>query len=276
MRPNYIFALFLLFSILLHLLVVNEFDLTPKIEKKPDPISVSVIQKKKPVPTPKPEQKPQQPSKTIDDTPVNEELDTKLDQMEHAPPAKEKPKEEKRAKAEKKGGEEPRKAEKETKVESLAEDKALVEVPKITPEESFSKEQIEGGVLNPDEIIKRYAEEGGDRAGEDSVSMQYVKLKYQSYFYKFARRLYQVWLYPREAAMRGEHGTVRIAFVISKTGMISGINVIRSSGYPDLDREAVLALKKTAGVPLPESYELNYLKVDAYFQYVLGGGFIVY
>lgn len=58
--------------------------------------------------------------------------------------------------------------------------------------------------------------------------------------------------------------------------MISGIRVVESSGYPDLDREAVTALKKTAGVPLPESYNLNFLKVDAYFKYVMNEGFYVY
>lgn len=106
--------------------------------------------------------------------------------------------------------------------------------------------------------------------------MQYVKIKYQSYFYKFSRRLYHVWTYPRESVMRGEQGIVRISFKIAKDGMISGINVIRSSGYPDLDREAVEALRKTAGVPLPDSYDLNFLKVDAYFQYILNKGFVVY
>ena len=273
MRSYYIFIAFLLFSILLHLVVVNEIDLTPEFKKKPDPISVSVVPKDKPQPQAESKQETKRPNKTIEDTPINEELETDVDQMEHVPEVGSE-KEDKKAKADKQG-EQQRKAEKETQVDTLANDKSDIEVPKIAPDKEFSKEQIDG-VLNPDDIIEKYAKEGGKVTGEDSVSMQYVKLKYQSYFYKFSRRLYHVWLYPRDAAMRGEHGTVRIAFVISRTGMISGINVIRSSGYPDLDREAVLALKKTAGVPLPQSYKLNFLRVDAYFQYVLGGGFNVY
>ena len=273
MRSNYIFVIFLLFSILAHLLVVNEFDLTPEVTKKSDPISVSVIPKKKKEPASEQNKEQPKPNKTIENSPLDEELDTKLDQMDAVPAGGEN-QEEKSVKSENKG-EQPRKAEKETEIEALAEDKSDTEVPKVAPEERFSKEQIDG-VLNPDDIIKKYAEEGGDVTGEDSVSLQYVKIKYQSYFYKFARRLYHVWLYPRDAAMRGEKGTVRINFVISRAGMISGIKVIKSSGYPDLDREAVLALKKTAGVPLPKSYELNFLKVDAYFEYVLGGGFNIY
>jgi len=277
MRSNYIFVIFLVLSILLHILLLAQFDLTPKTKPKSEPVSVSVIPKKKPKPQPAPQQKPEvkqnAPKEPIKNIPLDEKLDTKVDQFTPQPDVGKNTEEMKR-KAENEE-QAKRKAEKETKIKSMAEDKTPVEVPKIIPDEKFSKEQLEG-ILNPDDIIEKYATKGGEKEGEDSVSMQYVKLKYQSYFYKFARRLYQVWLYPKDAAYRGEHGTVRISFVISRDGMISSINIIQSSGYPDLDREAVTALKKTAGVPLPDSYKLNFLKVDAYFQYVLGGGFVVY
>jgi len=272
-------ALFIIISFLVHLFIISLLDVIPP-EKKKEKISVRMIEKKKPKPEPpepKPEIREEAPEETFENIPLDEELETKIDQM--APvPDEGLQREESEKQAEEPIPEEQEKKpkkEEESDIAELDEVQAPVEVPKITRKEEPDREKLEG-ILNPNDIIEKYAREGGEVDGEDTVSMQYVKLKYQSYFYKFARRLYQVWLYPRAAAYRGEHGTVRIKFSIARDGMISGIKVVKSSGYPDLDREAVQALKKTAGVPLPPSYELNFLRVDAYFQYVLGGGFNVY
>ncbi|ADD68470.1 TonB family protein [Denitrovibrio acetiphilus DSM 12809] len=282
MRNNKL-LIFIVISIIIHLIVLSLLDLSTPEKEKERPISVSVIPKEKPKPAPKEEPAPEAktPKKTIDDVPLDEDLKTDLDQMAPVPDMGEEQKQMKQ-KSERQGDEPPEKPEetqqrkqKESSKQEIIDDNAPVQLPSVTPKDELSQGQIDD-ILNPEDIIDKYAKGGGMPEGEDSVSMQYVKLKYQSYFYKFARRLYQVWAYPRSAAMRGEQGTVRISFVISKDGMISSIKVLQSSGYPDLDREAVSALKKTAGVPLPESYELNFLKVDAYFQYILGGGYIVY
>ncbi|MGD9808474.1 MAG: TonB family protein [Deferribacterales bacterium] len=275
------FVWFILISVLLHLLILSLLDIQPEKKEEKKPITVSVIPKERPEPTPapepqpapKPEAQPQRPPEPMRDIPLNEDLDTDLDQMapvpEHAAP------EQKQAKGEEPAPE-PKSAPDKSDLQEVPNDNAPVELPEITPwEDRLADKQLDG-ILNPDEIINKYASGGGTPKGEDHVSMQYVKVKYQSYFYKFSRRLYQVWIYPRAAAVRGEQGTVRISFQIARDGMISGINIIRSSGYPDLDREAVEALRKTAGVPLPDSYELNFLRVDAYFQYILNKGFVVY
>jgi len=235
-----------------------------------------MIPKEKPKPKPQPKAKaePQPQPERMKDMPLNEELDTKVDQMTPVPADEPNETEQK-----KQGDEEsaqPKKQQKKSEIETVENDNAPVELPEVEKQRrELTDEQVEN-ILNPNDIIDKYAKDGGQPEGEDHVSMQYVKMKYQSYFYKFSRRLYHVWLYPKDAAYRGEQGTVRISFKIARDGMISGINVIKSSGYPDLDREAVNALRKTAGVPLPESYELNFLKVDAYFQYILNKGFMVY
>lgn len=270
MRKSFLF--FVIISVLLHILMLSVLNLKGPVQKKSEPISVSVIPKKKepPLPAPKPEPKPEpkKPHEIIENTPLDEDLKTDIDQMAPVP------KEGKQSETKKGDGGQEQKHE--TPIREIAPDNSDVDVPKVTEKNSTLTQEQKNSILNPKDIIKKYAEGGEDMQGQDHVSMQYVKLKYQSYFYKFARRLYNVWVYPEEAAMRGEHGTVEISFVIARDGMISSIKIVRSSGYPDLDREAVSALKKTAGVPLPESYELNFLKVDAYFKYVIGGGFVVY
>ena len=112
------------------------------------------------------------------------------------------------------------------------------------------------------------------KEGEDSVNFNSMENKYASYFYKFKRNLYQVWTYPRNSIMNNEQGRVRIQFSIKKDGSITNIRVVSSSGYPDLDRAAVDALKNMGKVPFENSFDINVLNVDGYFYYRLGGKFI--
>jgi protein TonB len=124
-------------------------------------------------------------------------------------------------------------------------------------------------ILNPSDILSKLADktENNNREGEDDVNIETMKFKYYSYFYKFKRLLYQVWEYPRESVYKGEEGTVRIKFSILKSGEITNIRVVESSGYPDLDDAAIVALKTMKGIPFPTSYNLNILHVDGYFAY---------
>jgi protein TonB len=133
---------------------------------------------------------------------------------------------------------------------------------------SIDKEKI-GRILNPTDILKEIAKNEVPKLteGEDEVNIEAMKFKYYSYFYKFQRLLYQVWEYPSRSIYNGEEGVVRIRFSILKDGKITNIRIVESSGYPDLDKAAVKALKTMRGIPLPESYKLNILHVDGYFAY---------
>jgi protein TonB len=135
-------------------------------------------------------------------------------------------------------------------------------------DQSIDKDKL-ARILNPSDILNEIAkkEEGNVKEGEDEVNIEAMKFKYYSYFYKFKRLLYQVWEYPPSSIYNGEEGTVRIKFSILKDGKITNIQVVESSGYPDLDRAAVRALQTMKGVPLPSSYKLNILHVDGYFSY---------
>lgn len=134
-------------------------------------------------------------------------------------------------------------------------------------------------ILNPKDIIKEIAEneEAASKEGEDVVNFKSMKFKYASYFYKFKKSLYNVWTYPASSIYNREQGTVRIQFTILEDGTITNINIVRSSGYPDLDREAVRALKTMGKVPLSESFSIKQLHVDGYFTYEIGfGGRYIY
>jgi len=130
------------------------------------------------------------------------------------------------------------------------------------------KERIKR-ILNPVDVINELAinDKISAERGEDSVNIQSMKFKYASYFYKFKRLLYQVWRYPHISIVNEEEGISRVKFSILKDGEITNIRLVQSSGYPDLDNAAVDALETMRGIPLPKSYKLNILHVDGYFAY---------
>ena len=51
-------------------------------------------------------------------------------------------------------------------------------------------------------------------------------------------------IYPPEAEMRGQHGTVVVLIHVSETGVASGADVLESSGVKTLDQAAVAAVRK--------------------------------
>lgn len=131
---------------------------------------------------------------------------------------------------------------------------------------------LANNILNPSEIIKDIANYnlGSSKEGEDTVNFNSMKFKYASYFYKFKKSLYNVWTYPSQSVQKGEEGTVRIRFSILKDGTITNIQIVSSSGYPDLDKAAVNALNTMGKVPLSDSFSLKVLNVDGYFSYQIG------
>ena len=112
--------------------------------------------------------------------------------------------------------------------------------------------------------------------GEDLVSFRNMRDKYDSYFYRFSRSLYAEWRYPPAAAARGESGVVRGSFTILPDGKITNLNMIQSSGYPELDREVMRTLRSMAPVSLPPAYELEQLHVNGFFIYSLTGEYRLY
>jgi protein TonB len=51
-------------------------------------------------------------------------------------------------------------------------------------------------------------------------------------------------IYPDEAAIRGEHGSVLLLIHVSEAGIASGVDVVESSGVASLDQAAVTAVRK--------------------------------
>lgn len=58
-------------------------------------------------------------------------------------------------------------------------------------------------------------------------------------------------LYPLGSRLRGEEGTVRLEVQVDSRGRVTQLEVIESSGYPQLDRAAEKAVQRTPFSPSP-------------------------
>ncbi|HCW92863.1 MAG TPA: hypothetical protein DHM44_04200 [Flexistipes sinusarabici] len=282
---NYKFLIALIISILLHSFLLKYLKIDTDNISKDKPMIVDIIKPPKKETPEKPEKKPD----IISDKNLNlkKKTDSKKEEPvipDRKPQHKPKLKPQPQPKTKPKPKTEPKPETAVNKKGSAITSKDAEAQPQHDMQEKrqaeksdktkLSKKQMEN-IFNPSEIIQDYAEgEKKQKEGEDSVNFNSMENKYASYFYKFRRSLYQVWTYPRNSIMNNEQGRVRIQFSIQKDGSITNIRVVSSSGYPDLDRAAVDALKNMGKVPLENSFDINVLHVDGYFYYRLGGRFI--
>jgi len=286
---NYKFLIALIISILLHSFLLKYLKIDTDNISKDKPMIVDIIKPPKKETPEKPEKKPD----IISDKNLNlkKKTDSKKEEPvipdrkpQHKPQPQPQPQPKTKPKPKTEPKTEPKPETAVNKKESAITSKDAEAQPSHDMQEKrqaeksdktkLSKKQMEN-IFNPSEIIQDYAEgEKKQKKGEDSVNFNSMENKYASYFYKFRRSLYQVWTYPRNSIMNNEQGRVRIQFSIQKDGSITNIRVVSSSGYPDLDRAAVDALKNMGKVPFENSFDINVLHVDGYFYYRLGGRFI--
>lgn len=111
---------------------------------------------------------------------------------------------------------------------------------------------------------------GSDKARkkEDTVDLSTKEFKYISYFTHLKRKIEGVWNYPEESILRGEQGRLFLVFTLNKKGELEDIKLIDSSGYKNLDKEAIRAIKVASPFnPFPKSWELEKLHIRASFEY---------
>jgi len=278
--------IFIIISFLIHLAVIIFVKVNKVTVREQKPLYVDIIEKKKPVSNKEIKKKPDilsEEEKVLKKKGKIEKKQGEVIAKKKSPPLKQQEKKEVRKIIPKQSeikekiqkGITSKQPEKKNKKEKIVNEN-IGKKSELTKKNDVVGKDIIAKILNPQDIISKYASpsEKGSKEGEDDVDVSMMKFKYASYFKKFERRLYQVWHYPKSSAMNGEEGTVKVKFTILKDGTITNIRVIMSSGYPELDKEAVRALKTMKGVPLPESYGLKRLNVTGYFSYRLNYMFV--
>jgi len=124
-------------------------------------------------------------------------------------------------------------------------------------------------------VAERYIEEWRTKYRKDveegdAVWLDMEKDILHSFFTRFRNQIYGVWNYPSNAAERREEGTCLLKVTVNREGEVTDVHLMESSGYSDLDREAISAVWR--GGPygkLSRHYTEDTLNVFAFFQYRL-------
>jgi len=103
---------------------------------------------------------------------------------------------------------------------------------------------------------------------EETVDLGSLDIKYVTYLAKIKKKILQIWQYPPKAYKNNEEGKVIVKMSIDADGRLAGAALISSSGYAELDDDAISVVQIAAPFePLPVNYDLSRLNIVASFHY---------
>ncbi len=103
---------------------------------------------------------------------------------------------------------------------------------------------------------------------EEVVRLDSTDPNYISYLASVKRDIELVWEYPPPALSQGIQGVLVVEFRIKKNGTLMQAQLVRSSGYPILDDEAIRAVQAAAPFhPIPPWIGKERLAISASFEY---------
>lgn len=104
----------------------------------------------------------------------------------------------------------------------------------------------------------------------ERIDMNTTNYRYIGYFSGVRKQIELVWIYPMEAARRGIQGEVQVEVVLAKSGHVTRVRVIKSSGHSILDEWTLSTIKQASPfAPLPASMKKERLVFIASFHYQL-------
>jgi protein TonB len=122
--------------------------------------------------------------------------------------------------------------------------------------------------------IENYAKKETDV--DKGLTFEIPGFQHRGYMRMLKEKIESIWRYPKEAARLGISGDLYIKFSIKKDGKIGEIDLLRTSGYKDLDEAAMKALKDAEPFwPLPADWEKDDLEINGHFIYVYGNAVVM-
>jgi periplasmic protein TonB len=89
------------------------------------------------------------------------------------------------------------------------------------------------------------------------------------YLERLKRRVYNVWSYPKEAGELGLGGEVDLIFTLNRSGSLTSLRLLHSSGFPVLDEEALRAIRAAAPFdPFPPQLGEESWNIRGSFHYI--------
>ncbi|MFB3818799.1 MAG: TonB family protein [Candidatus Methylomirabilales bacterium] len=106
--------------------------------------------------------------------------------------------------------------------------------------------------------------------GEQTVNLDSQEPRFLSYLARVKRRIQRTWTYPPDALALGLGGELVLVFTLNPAGTLTDLALIRSSGFPVLDEEALRAVKAAAPFdPFPAELGREPWNISAAFHYTL-------
>lgn len=150
-----------------------------------------------------------------------------------------------------------------------------IEKPAMEGEEDIEPagEEMEKPVAEKKDVVDPVAEESSAEAtiksGKNDEEFKKSLLSYQD---SIKQEIQQEKQYPRWALRAGHEGEARIAFSVLSSGHIKDLKLIRSSGFEELDKEALGAVRRACPfLSFPETFKENEIqvKLDIVFHIIL-------
>jgi protein TonB len=126
-------------------------------------------------------------------------------------------------------------------------------------------------------IIEKMARKSLKQMQKPSTGLTFdaSELKYKPYLQRLKDRIESIWIYPPDAAVRGIYGDLYIRFTIKKDGHLGEVELLRTSGYRELDEAALQALRDGEPYwPLPDSWGMDSITITGHFIYTIYGIYI--
>ncbi len=115
-------------------------------------------------------------------------------------------------------------------------------------------------------------ESGSSSDGQIAVPLNTPDPRYAAYFAELKRRIEDKWMYPSEAARKGQSGQGELRFVLRKNGTVGTVEIVHSSGVRVLDAYIENAIRLAQPFPpIPTSVGEDVLPISINFTYTLQG-----
>lgn len=125
------------------------------------------------------------------------------------------------------------------------------------------------------DIAKKEIEKEEKEKTEKTFTLNTKEYKFLIYNKRLKERIENIWLYPPDAAAKEIYGDLIIKFTIKKNGRLGSVELIRTSGYKNLDDAALKALRDGEPYwPLPDEWGMEAYTIEGHFIYTIYGYYI--
>ncbi|MBI4824831.1 MAG: energy transducer TonB [Nitrospirae bacterium] len=150
---------------------------------------------------------------------------------------------------------------------------------KTTAADASSKTEKKGPYLAGESSLYDRAkiEKRGEGVSSERkvISFDTSDLKFRGYMRSLKEKIEGIWQYPEEAKKRGRAGDLNMRFVIKRDGTLGEMEIVRPSGYVELDNAAMKAVKDASPFwPLPPDWEGDDYTIDGHFIYDMRGPYV--